>query len=92
VARLAGAQQATDADLAVATSGGRAHPVIALWPIALAEPLRQALARGESRVGAVVAGFRPTFVDWPIEPVDPFLNVNAEADLAAAEAALRRGA
>ena len=35
------------------------------------------------RHGAAVAA-------WPVEPVDPFLNLNAPEDLAAAEAVLAR--
>jgi molybdopterin-guanine dinucleotide biosynthesis protein A len=43
VARLAARLVAEGADLAVAASAGRTHPVFALWPLRLAQPLHHAL-------------------------------------------------
>ena len=75
--------------IAVAASGGREHYTVALWPVSLRADLRRALVeRGERRVGAFIARHGSVAVDWPIAPVDPFLNVNAPEDLAAAEAVL----
>jgi molybdenum cofactor guanylyltransferase len=80
----------TDAAATVAASGGRLHPVCALWRMAAREALPAYLATGRrSLTGfAEAAGYRA--VDWSIEPVDPFFNINDEADLARAEALLRR--
>lgn len=62
------------------------HPVVGLWPVALAEDLRHALVmEGQRRVGQWAARHRPTFVDWPDTPLDPFLNLNTPEELAAAE-------
>ena len=73
---------------ACAASAGRVHPVVALWPVALAEPLAAALARGEHGVNRFTAAHDFLTVHFAATPVDPFLNVNEPADLAAAEAAL----
>ena len=64
----------------------RDHPTCALWPRALRDPLRAYLAAGHAKVmgfceGAAVAAF-------PVQGLDPFLNLNTPEDLALAEAAL----
>jgi len=85
VARLKAAV-AAGADLACAASGGQAHPVFGLWPVALAEALRHALTVEEIRkVDRWTARYRLTEVDFPILPYDPFFNVNRPEDLRAAE-------
>ncbi len=71
---------------AIASSGGRRHPVIGAWAPGRAGDLAALLAAGERRVGLFAAG--AAVVDWPAVPVDPFLNLNEPADFAAAEAAL----
>ncbi|MDG5494851.1 molybdenum cofactor guanylyltransferase MobA [Niveispirillum sp. BGYR6] len=71
---------------AAADSSAHSHPVVGLWPVSLCQDLRVALlVEGQRRVGQWAARHRPTFVDWPDTPLDPFLNVNTPDDLAAAE-------
>ena len=90
VARLHAARRAAGAEIAVAVSGGRAHPVAALWPVALAGELRRALeADGLRKVEGFVARYRLAAAEWPSEPLDPFFNVNTPEDLALAEAIMR---
>jgi len=72
-------------DLACAASGGREHPVFGLWPVALREDLRNALASGLRKVDLWTARFRLARVEFPAQPYDPFFNVNAPEDLAEAE-------
>ncbi len=69
-----------------AASGGRVHPVVALWPVALAPALRAALAAGERAVHRFAAAQAAVAVEWPATPCDPFLNINTPEDLARAEA------
>jgi molybdopterin-guanine dinucleotide biosynthesis protein A len=77
--------------LACAASGGRVHPVIALWPVGLRFDLRRALIEEDQRApGRFQQQHAGVAVDWPVNPRDPFFNVNTPADLAAAEALLRR--
>lgn len=80
VARLHAGRGA--AAVAQAGSGGQAHPVIALWPRALAPALREALAAGERAVGRFAASQGVARVEWPGEP---FLNINTPEDLARAQ-------
>jgi len=95
VARLAAAMRDNGADLACATSGGRTHPVIGLWPVALADALRAAMVEEDIRkVDVWTARYR--LVDVSFEPgpegVDPFFNTNRPEDLAEAERVLAGGA
>lgn len=93
VARLAEAVGRTGADLACATSGGRSHPVIGLWPVRLAGDLRRAMIDEDIRkVDAWTARYRLERVPFPVEPFDPFFNTNRPQDLEAAEALIRDGA
>ena len=86
VARLSQALVADNAEVAVAASGGRSHPVVGLWSVASREALRQALvAEGLRRVGQWTTRRRLATVEWPAEPVDPFFNANTVDDLAEAE-------
>lgn len=74
------------ATLACAASGGRMHPVVALWPVALRHDLRRALVEeGLRKVGAYVGRHGPAVVEWPVGGMDPFFNVNTPADLADAD-------
>ena len=83
VARLVGS--GSGASIVMAASGPREHFTVALWPVALRGDLRHALVeRGERRVGAFLKAHEAVAVSWPVEPFDPFLNINAPEDLAAA--------
>jgi molybdopterin-guanine dinucleotide biosynthesis protein A len=85
VVRLHAARAAADADLAVAASGGRSHPVIGLWPVRLRDGLRHALTiEGERKVGRFAARYHTVSVEWSAEPIDPFFNINAPGDVAEA--------
>lgn len=95
VARLAAATRA-GAAVAMASSNGRAHPVIALWRVALRKDLRRALAlEGMRRVESFSDRHRsavvtfPGIVNLPGGAVDPFFNANTPDDLALAEGLLR---
>ncbi len=90
VARLAEARQAKGAELACATSDGRLHPVFTLWPVSLRPELRRALVRGERRLADFVMRHNAALVDWPLEPYDPFFNINTPADFAAGAALAQR--
>ncbi len=77
------------AEMACATSGGREHPVFALWPVRLAGDLRRAVVEeGVRKVDSWTAHYRLARVAFSTDPVDPFFNVNAPEDMAAAEALL----
>jgi molybdenum cofactor guanylyltransferase len=74
------------AELAVAASRGRSHPVIGLWKVALRDALREALVvESLRRVSEWAGRYRIATVAWDAEPVDPFFNANTIEDLAEAE-------
>jgi molybdopterin-guanine dinucleotide biosynthesis protein A len=81
--------------VAVAASGGRRHPVFAMWPISLEADLREFLAESATySVAAFLERHETIGVDFPMSSVagkklDPFLNVNTPEDLAEADAAMR---
>ena len=92
-ARLHRARQDEHAQLAVAASGGRSHPVVALWPASLRDEIRHALTvEDERKVDRFTARYTLATVSWPTDPVDPFFNVNSADDLAAAERLAKREA
>lgn len=91
VARLRGAVETEGADMACAASGGRHHPVFALWPVRLAAELREAVeTEGLRKVDDWTARYAQARVDFPAAPDDPFFNINRPEDLAAAESLLAR--
>lgn len=93
VARMRAAIEAEDADMACAASGGRDHPVFALWPVRLASDLRAAVVREEVRkVDIWTARYRlarVAFADGDGTAAgDPFFNINRPEDLDTAAALL----
>ena len=95
VERLAAARSSAGVPIACAASGGRTHPVAALWPIALADALEAALRAGERKIDAWTARYGVAEAAFDDAGGDPFFNVNrpeelAEAERQLAEAAARR--
>ena len=69
-----------------ARSGEWRHPVVGLWPLALREDLRKALVEEDLRkIEVWTARHGVAIAEWPMEPVDPFFNVNTPEDAAKAE-------
>ncbi len=90
VARLAVA--AGGRRIAMASSAGRLHPVVALCPPTLRQALRAGLRDGSAgKVGAFLRGFDHVVVEWPVDRFDPFANLNHPGEVAAAEAVLQAG-
>jgi len=82
VPRLAEALVSADADIACAASGGRDHPVPALWKISLASGLHADMVERDARkVDGWTSGQNLTRADWPVREIDPFFNVNRQEDL-----------
>mgnify|MGYP000970435192 CR=1 FL=1 len=86
VRRLHAARIAQGTELACAQSGGRRHPVVGLWPVALRDDLRQALVhQGLRKIETWTARHGVALAEWPAEPIDPFFNVNPPEDAAEAD-------
>jgi molybdenum cofactor guanylyltransferase len=97
VSRLTAAVSARETAIALARSAGEVHPVIGLWPVALADDLEAALEAGTRKVlhwtdrhGTVEVDFPMTRIG-PIE-VDPFFNANTPQELDALRAMLVKAA
>ncbi len=86
VDRFGEAIDAEGADMARASSGGRAHPVFGIWPVRLADDLRHALVNEKIRkVDVWTAGYNLAEVEFPNKPYDPFFNANEPDDLVKAQ-------
>lgn len=68
-----------------ASRGQVRHPTFGLWPVALREDLRNALADGLRKVVLWTDRHGGREALFPAQPYDPFFNVNTPQDLAAAE-------
>lgn len=94
-ARLAEALAGREDHIAVAASGGRRHPVFALWPVSLEADLSDFLKESTTySVAAFLERQQTVGVDFPMTSVgtntiDPFFNVNTPEDLAQADAVMR---
>lgn len=73
---------------ALASSGGRLHPVCGLWRVTALEHLPAYAATGRRSLWGFAETIGFATVDWPVEPADPYFNVNTADDLAEAEARL----
>jgi molybdenum cofactor guanylyltransferase len=62
----------------------KAHPLCALWPVALRAELAATLDRDERKVMTFVQAQNASEVCFAPGPPDPFMNINTPEDLAAA--------
>lgn len=90
VIRLQAARAEAGVPLACAASRGWTHPVIGLWPVALADTLEEALRGGMRKIDAWTARIGVAQADFGGDP-DPFFNANTAGDLAEAERLLAPG-
>lgn len=74
---------------AIASSGGHEHPVCALWSIESLGFVADYLSSGKRSLKGFANAVGYSAVDWPVEPLDPFFNINTLGDLAEAERLLR---
>jgi molybdenum cofactor guanylyltransferase len=93
VSRLRGALADRPGAIALARSGGEVHPVIGLWPVALADDLEHELRAGVRKVLHWTDRHGTIGVDFPTRrigaaDIDPFFNANRPEELDAARALL----
>jgi molybdopterin-guanine dinucleotide biosynthesis protein A len=87
VSKLHAARITNGKTLACAHSGDWRHPVVGLWRVALREDLRHAITVEDLRkIEVWTARHGVALADWPVEPVDPFFNVNTPEDVERANA------
>jgi molybdopterin-guanine dinucleotide biosynthesis protein A len=89
VGRLVAQAEREGVSVAVAASGGRHHPVFAVWradlPVSAEGALRE---QGLRKMDDFVACFANTRVEFEVGAVDPFFNINTRDDLVRAETML----
>jgi molybdopterin-guanine dinucleotide biosynthesis protein A len=91
VERMLQAVAEQGADMACAQSGGRTHPVIALWPVSIIDDLRTALVDQDiHKIGLYTSRYHIAHVDFTAADGDPFLNINTPDDLDGAEKLLSK--
>jgi molybdopterin-guanine dinucleotide biosynthesis protein A len=78
----------TGAAAALAQSGGRLHPVCALWRARAGEGLAAYAASGRRSLHGFAEAVGYEAIAWGTDPIDPFFNINDPDDLARAEAML----
>ena len=81
--------------VAIAISGGRRHPTIALWPTSASDVVARALAQRDLSVNALTERLNAVAVEFPMRNIggqfiDPFFNINRQDDLANASALLSK--
>jgi len=88
VSRLLAQAQQQNAQIAVAESGDKTHPVFGLWHLSLIDDLRTALVEEDIRkIFRWMKRHHWTAVHFPcIDDIDPFFNINSPEDLARARA------
>ena len=69
---------------ALAISGGRLHPLAAMWRV-MPDELSQYRATGSRAMMGFAEQVGYTTVEWDIASIDPFFNINTPDDLAEAE-------
>jgi molybdopterin-guanine dinucleotide biosynthesis protein A len=85
------AARTDDAQIVVAASQGRSHPVFAIWPNAIADDLERWLGDPDNRrINAYLRRHRVVTAEFPLIKtgagmLDPFLNLNTPDDLAEAQ-------
>jgi molybdopterin-guanine dinucleotide biosynthesis protein A len=97
VARCVDAAEGRPEAIALAQSAGELHPVIGLWPVALADDLERQLAAGVRKVlhwtdrhGTVAVPF--PFARLSGVEIDPFFNANTPQELDRLRALLAQAA
>lgn len=84
VPRLLLAAEEAGTPIALAATGSGRHPTFGLWPVALRDDLRLALAGGTRKVTDWADRHGAATAHFPDLPFDPFFNVNTPDDLARA--------
>jgi molybdopterin-guanine dinucleotide biosynthesis protein A len=73
------------ADAAVARSGTGLHYTVAAWRLSISDRIENALASDTRAIKDLLTVVKTADVEWPLQPVDPFLNINTPTDLEQAE-------
>lgn len=70
---------------AIASSGGRLHPVCGLWRVSASEAIPDYLMSGRRSLKGFAEAIGSKVAEWAHDSRDPFFNINSAEDLAYAE-------
>jgi molybdenum cofactor guanylyltransferase len=73
-----------ESKIILAASNTQIHHTTGLWHTSLIEPLKHALNNGIRKVQDFTEHNNPQYIEWSTTPIDPFFNINTQADLAIA--------
>lgn len=74
-----------DCAAAAAASGGKLHPVCALWRLPVLDALPGYLESGRRSLRGLAEAVGCARVEWADSPIDPFFNINSPDDLESAQ-------
>jgi molybdopterin-guanine dinucleotide biosynthesis protein A len=93
VQRLHEACQESRKPITCAASDSQTHFAVGLWPVSLRHDLRYSLVeRGMRSIRDWLNLHGHAEVSWPVEPIDPFFNINTPEDLRHAESLAKQEA
>ncbi|WP_017932514.1 molybdenum cofactor guanylyltransferase [Robiginitomaculum antarcticum] len=72
--------------IVAANSGGRLHPICAIWPVEALETLEHCAMAGELSLNRSSKTYGREELEWPDAPYDPFFNINTARELERANA------
>jgi molybdopterin-guanine dinucleotide biosynthesis protein A len=75
----------SDLGCVLASSGGHVHPVCGLWRTSALDRLDEYLANGRRSLKGFAQMIGCGEVEWSIDPLDPFFNINTADELTRAE-------
>ncbi|MGV6875687.1 molybdenum cofactor guanylyltransferase [Pseudochelatococcus sp. B33] len=76
--------------VAVASSAGRLHPACALWTVDAETVLLREANAGRLSLTNLAGRLERRIVEWPVETIDPFFNINTPDELEAARSWLAK--
>ena len=77
-------------DIAVAKSGTRTHPTIAVWKNSLLIKLEEYINKNTRKIDRFTGDMKVSYESWKIEEIDPFFNINNYDDLKIAETMIKK--
>lgn len=80
----------SESGAAIASSGGVLHPVCGLWRNEAIYKFPDYCSSGRRSLRGFAGHLGYSEVEWPMDPCDPFFNINSPADLAMAESLIAR--
>ncbi|MDC3023898.1 molybdenum cofactor guanylyltransferase [Alphaproteobacteria bacterium] len=72
-------------EVAIACSGNRHHPTIAMWNTSIIKKLEESIENNVRKIDNFTQDLKKCYVKWDLVKYDPFYNINTYSDLKKAE-------